>query len=201
MADLKVTGYSATDGYADNGITAVKLNTYGQNDGSVMFWVDYEEDGEKWYGWFNADWDVEYSDVELDPGEGVWFKSPNATIKLQSSGSVLNETLPVSLVAGSQLCPNPTPVVVTMADVAIEGYSETDGYADNGITAVKLNTYGQNDGSVMFWVDYEEDGEVWYGWYNADWDVEYSDVELEPGESVWLKSPSATLTVVWPKAI
>ena len=195
MADLTVTGYG--DEYADNGITCCKLDTFGRTI-TLMYWADYSEAGDTWYGWYNADWDVEYKDVTLAPGEGVWFKSPNANYKLVSSGEVLNETLPVTLIAGSQLCPNATPVTLKMSQVWMAGYG--DEYADNGITCCKLDTFGRTI-TLMYWADYSEAGDTWYGWYNADWDVEYKNEELAPGESVWLKSPTAGWTVNWPSPL
>ena len=196
MADLKVTGY--TGSYENGGITAVKLNTYGQNDGPTMFWVDadYGTDG-VWYGWYDSEWSNDYNSVPLKQGEGVWFKC-DGNKKITSSGEVIQDSVPVKLIQGSQLTPNPTPVTVKMGQVIIDGYG--DSYEDGGITAVKLNTYGQNDGPMMIWVDadYGTDG-VWFGWYDSEWGGDYNtSVSLVPGESLWLKSPAANLNVVWP---
>lgn len=195
MGDITVTGYG--DSYGDNGIDCCKLDTFGRSQ-AKMFWVDYTEGNETWYGWYNDDWSVCYNDVELQPGEGVWFKSPNAAYKVQSSGAVLKETLPVTLIKGNQLCPNPTPVVVSMGNVWMTGYG--DSYADNGIDCCKLDTFGRSQ-TKMFWADYTEGNDAWYGWYNDDWSTSYNDVELQPGESVWLKSPSASYLLNWPKAL
>lgn len=200
MADLQVTGYG--DSYEDQNIQAVKLDTYGRDTGTKMYWVDadYGSDG-VWYGWYNDGWDVDLNSTPLASGEGVWFMSPNTDIKIQSSGEVNNEVIPVTLVAGYQLCPNATPTTVKMNKAYMNGYGE--GYEDQNIQAVKLDTFGRDSGDKMYWVDadYGSDG-VWYGWYNDGWDVELGEnTTLEPGEAVWLTSPTAGWTLNWPSPL
>lgn len=193
MGDLSVSGYG--DEYADNGINCCKLNISGESL-TTMYWVDYSEDGETWKGWYNDDWSISYNEsVLLAPGEGLWFNSPSEDCKVVSAGQVANESIPVTLVYGNQLCPNPTPVQVAIEKAWISGYG--DEYADNGINCCKLNISGESL-TMMYWVDYSEDGETWYGWYNDDWSIEYNKtVTLNPGESIWLNSPADGWILNW----
>lgn len=195
MADIQVTGYG--DSYEDGQVYCGKLDTFGRTI-TRMFWVDYSEGEHSWYGWYDGDWEVEYNDVKLAPGEGLWFTSPSETIKIQTSGQVLAETLPVVLDAGNQLCPNPTPVTVDMGSVFVAGYG--DSYEDGQIYCGKLDTFGRTI-TRMFWVDYSEGEDSWYGWYDGDWEAEYNDETIAAGEALWFTSPTAGWTLNWPSPI
>ena len=195
MGDITVTGYG--DSYVDGGINCCKLDIYGRSL-TKMFWIDYTEGDDSWYGWYDIEGTTCYNDVALQPGEGIWFMSPNAEIKIMSSGAVLSETLPVTLVYGNQLCPNPTPIAVQMGTTWMTGYG--DSYVDGGINCCKLDIYGRSL-TKMFWIDYTEGDDSWYGWYDVEGETSYNDVELQPGESVWLMSPSASYLLNWPKAL
>ena len=85
-----------------------------------------------------------------------------------------------------------------MGDITVTGYGAS--YGDNSIYCCKLDTYGRSQ-TLMFWADYTEGNDTWYGWYNTEWDTEYNDVELQPGEGVWFYSPSASYLLNWPKAL
>lgn len=72
MGDSWISGYSAEEGYYDNGVYCSKLDIYGRSV-TQMIWVDYSEEGEgEWYGWYNDD--VPSCDrLTLDKfEEGLW---------------------------------------------------------------------------------------------------------------------------------
>ena len=195
MGDIVVTGYG--DSYVDGGIYCCKLDIFGRSL-TQMFWIDFTDGDDSWYGWYDIEGTTCYNDVALQPGEGIWFTSPNTEIKIMSSGAVLSETLPVALVYGNQLCPNPTPIAVQMGTTWMTGCG--DSYVDGGIYCCKLDIFGRSQ-TLMFWIDYTEGNDSWYGWYDIDGATSYNDVELQPGESVWLMSPSASYLLNWPKAL
>lgn len=197
MKDITVNGYDPEEGYADDEIYCCKLNTFGQS-GTLMYWVDYKEDESTWYGWYYDGWDDSAEDVPLAAGEGLWFSSPSEDYKIQNAGQVLSETLPVALISGNMLCPNPTPIQIGMNQTWITGYGD-EGYADDEIYCCKLNTFGQS-GTLMYWVDYQEDETTWYGWYYDGWEVACDEVSLTPGESLWVSAPSEDLYMNWPSA-
>lgn len=59
--------------------------------------------------------------------------------------------------------------------------------------AKQLNGFGVG-GTAYSWCDFEEDGEVYYGWYDEDMN-EYNDLELSPGEGLWIYSPSTDMSI------
>ena len=93
----------------------------------------------------------------------------------------------------------------TMADIKIGGYGD-EGYDAGQITCCKLDIYGRS-GTMMMWYDipaYEEEGETfgpWYGWYDANGEIDYNGEALAPGESIWLTSPNAELNLNWPNPL
>ena len=212
MSDVVVTGY--TGEYLDGQIYCGKLDNYGRTI-TRMYWLDSEEytdpdTSEHWdaqYGWWDADGEVEYNDVSLSAGEGLWMTFPSTTYKVQTSGKVISESLPVTLVAGNQLLSNPTPVTLKMGQVWVTGY--TGEYLDGQIYCGKLDNYGRTI-TRMYWLDSEEytdpdTSEHWdaqYGWWDADGEVEYNNTEtLAPGQAVWFTSPSAAYTLNWPNPL
>ena len=199
LGNLKVVGYKAEDGYADFEVVAKKLDGYGVG-GTSYFWCDFEEEGETYYGWYDADMN-DYNGEDVVIGEGLWVYSPDASFKLQSSGAVPSSDIAVALRGGSQakLVANPMPTTLALADISITGYASEDGYGSFEIVAKKLDGYGVG-GTSYFWCDFEEEGETYYGWYDEDMN-DYNDVELAAGESLWIYSPSTDFSVVFPAPV
>ena len=196
LSSLTVTGYG--DYYIDAGIYAQKLDGYGRS-GDNYYWFDIDDpEVGTLYGWYNDEGSIEYNNVELKLGEGLWIYSPNAAFKVQSAGQVKATSTPVELLGGSlaKMVVNPTPVTLDLGDVTISGYG--DYYVDAGIYAQKLDGYGRS-GDNYYWFDID-DPEVGtlYGWYNDEGSVDYNAVDLEPGEGLWIYSPSASYSVVFP---
>ena len=198
LGDLKVTGYG-DEGYADNMIIVQTLTSNGKTK-DKYYWADYTEEGETWFGWYNSDWDACYNDVPLAPGEGLWIQSPSSEISIQNAGSVPNEDLPVNLVAGGfKLIANPMPASIDLGLISVSGYG--DEYADNMIVAQTLTTNGKAD-AKYYWVDYSEEGETWYGWYNTEWDIDYNAEPLAAGAGLWVQAPEGSvLTITFPSPI
>ena len=199
LADLTVTGYDTTEGYADFGIVAKKLDGFGVG-GTEYCWCDFEEDGETYKGWYDGDMN-EYNDVELAPGEGLWIYSPSTDFKIQSSGAVPKTSIAVALRGGGQakMVANPMPTTLTLSQITVSGYNTEDGYADFGIVAKKLNGFGVG-GTEYCWCDFEEDGDTYYGWFDGDMN-EYNDIEVAAGEGLWIYSPSTSFSVVFPSPL
>ncbi len=82
---------------------------------------------------------------------------------------------------------------LTLSDIKIIGYASTDGYADFEINAKQLDGFGRG-GTAYFWCDFEEEGDTYYGWYDNDMNC-YNDLELAPGEGLWIYSPSTDFKV------
>ena len=210
MADIAVTGYEGE--YYENGIYCNKLDTFGRTSGDIMYWLDlaeYDDGTTVWpaqYGWWSGDGAADYNGTSLEAGEGLWLTMPNNTLKIQTSGQVLSESLPVVLVQGKQLCPNPTPVELALGQAWITGYEGE--YYENGIYCNKLDTFGRTSGDIMYWLDlaeYDDGTTIWpaqYGWWSGDGATDYSETAtLNPGEAVWLTSPDATKVLNWPNPL
>ena len=200
LGDILITGYSASDGYADFDVQAKQLNGYGVG-GTTYYWCDFEEEGETYKGWYDEDMN-EYNDLPLVPGEGLWIYSPSTDFKIQSSGAVPKTSISVALRGSGQakMVSNPMPATLTLGQISISGYSAEDGYADFDVQAKKLNGYGVG-GITYYWCDFEEEGDVYYGWYDEDMNDYNDDVEVVAGEGLWIYSPSTAFSVVFPSPL
>lgn len=196
LGDVIVTGYDTNEGYAAFQIQAKQLNGYGVG-GTTYYWCDFEEEGDVYKGWYDEDMN-EYNDLALAPGEGLWIYSPSTSYMIQSSGAVPTSSISVVLRGGGQakMVSNPMPATLNLGQITISGYDTTDGYADFQIQAKKLNGYGVG-GTTYYFCDFEEEGDVYFGWYDEDMN-DYNDVEVTAGEGLWVYSPSATYSVVFP---
>ena len=77
---------------------------------------------------------------------------------------------------------------LTLGDISVVGYDPEEGYADFEIIAQELNGFGRTLSNYSY-CDFEEDGEVYKGWYDEDMNC-FNDLELKPGEGLWMYSPS-----------
>ena len=191
LQDLVVTGYEG-DCYGD--VSIQELDSAGRSiDGRKWFWYDAEEDG--YYGWYNEEEECP-TDVTLAPGEGLYVSAPNESYSLQSAGQVPTSDIAVQLRYGNKHCVNPTPVAIninsTTDGVWVSGY-EGDCYGD--VSMQKLDNAGRSiDGEKWFWYDAEGDG--YYGWYNEN--EETPEVNIAPGESVYVTAPSTAYFINFP---
>ena len=78
----------------------------------------------------------------------------------------------------------------TLSDIGVTGYDTTEGYADFEVEAKQLDGAGRG-GTGYCWCDFEEDGVTYKGWFDGDMN-EYNDLELAPGEGLWVYSPSTS---------
>ena len=187
LSDLTVIGYG-DEGYAGNMIVAQTLTANGKTN-AKYYWVDYSEDGDSWYGWYNSDWDKCYNGETLNPGDGLWIQSPSEGISLQNAGAVSATDIAVTLVSdGFKLVVNPMPATTTLENVTVSGYGEV--YADNMIVAQTLTANGKTD-AKYYWVDYSEEGDTWFGWYDIGWEKDCNKVDLAAGAGLWIQSPKA----------
>lgn len=207
LCDLTVTGYDREEGYDGGQISCGKLDTYGRSI-ARYYWFDtpeFEDEGEIFpacYGWYDDECSECFNEVPLSAGEGLWMKFPAGAFTVQSAGQVAQGTVMVNLINGNQLCSNPMPTIVEIGDAFITGYDPEEGYDGGQISCGKLDTYGRSI-ARYYWFDtpeFEDEGEVFpacYGWYNDDCTECFNDVELNPGEAVWLKSNNATYKLNW----
>ncbi len=187
FGDVKVTGYSGT--YEGGKIYARQLDAYGVG-GKKYYWWD---DGEI-LGWYDNEGEECYNEDPLPVGEGLWIYSPSVSFKLQSAGAVPKSPIEVTLRGSNtaKLVANPMPKTLTLGEITVTDGTD-NGYEGGKIYARKLDQYGRG-GTKYYWWD---DGET-VGWYDNEGVVSYNDVAVNPGEALWIYSPSTSYKMVFP---
>ena len=203
LANLTVVGYDTEEGYADMEIQAQQLTGGGATlNGMTYYWCDFEEDGVKYYGWYDENMN-DYNSLPLIPGEGWWIYSSSDNYKIQTAGAVSDKPITVPLLGGAQakLVSNPMPTSLDLGQVVIKGYNAEEGYADMEIQAQQLTGGGATlNGMTYYWCDFEEDGVTYYGWYDENMN-DYNSLELGSSEALWVYSPSSSLYVEFPSPL
>ena len=194
-----MTGYDAAEGYAAGQIQAKQLDGAGRG-GTTYYWCDFEEEGKVYKGWYDEDM-TDYNGLKLAPGEGLWVYSPSTDFKIQSSGAVPTSAISVILRGNgaAKMVANPMPTTLTLSQVSVTGYDTDAGYAGGQIQAKKLDGAGRG-GTTYYFCDFEEEGDTYFGWYDEDM-KDYNDVEVAPGEGLWIYSPSTDFSVVFPSPL
>ena len=195
ISDLSITGYSGS--YAEAEVQAKMLDGFGRG-GTTYYWYDFTEEGQTYLGWFGESGE-DYNDIEVAPGEGLWIYSPSTSFKLQSSGVVPKTPIAVALRGNGQakMVANPMPATLKLGSISITGYSGA--YAEAEVQAKKLDGFGRG-GTTYYWYDFTEEGVTYYGWYGENGE-DYNDVDVAPGEGLWVYSPSTSFSVVFPSPL
>ena len=208
LQDILPVGENVPNGL--DGVTFIqiqKLTAGAKTDGSIWFWMDYEE--EDWltgetitkYGWYDM-LGTELSTMTFKPGEGFWAKFPTgSSASFQYAGQVPDKDVYTTVNNGNTAMGNPFPYSLEIVGATEMGITPVGENVPNGLDGVtfiqfqKLTADAKTDGSIWFWMDYEEEdwltGETItkYGWYDMLGTVE-CDVTLNPGEGIWVKSPA-----------
>ena len=179
---------------ATDGVTTIQvLDTAGQMAG-IYYWYNEFIDGTTTYpaGWFDASGAVP-AEIELAPGEAVFFNTNEEGVTIRSAGEVPGEiSHPVS---GYMMLGNGSPVTIDVDDMAVEG-------ATDGVTTIQvLDSAGQMAG-IYYWYNEFIDGTTTYpaGWFDAS-GAESANFSLDPGEAVFFNSNESGVTVTIPSAL
>ncbi len=87
---------------------------------------------------------------------------------------------------------------MTLGNLTVVGYNAEEGYAEYEVQAQQLTGGGATlNGMTYYWCDFEEEGVTYYGWYDENMN-DYNSLSLEPGESLWVYSPSTSFYVEFP---
>ena len=213
LGDLKITGYEDPEGpfggvYYDAGVSVSKINEFGVNYKDLYWW---DVDGFKgWYEEGDPSEDTCANDTPYAAGETLWIQvSQDEAVgfRLVSSGEVSMNGIAVTLAKGAQFLNSACPRTATMGEIRISGYEDPDGYFggvyyDAGVSASKINEFGVNYKDVYWW-----DVDDFYGWYeegDPSPDTEVNDMELAPGEGLWVQvsqDEAVGFTMILPPAI
>ena len=195
-ADIQVTGYTGEISGTD--INMKKLDSAGRGVGKVAFWLDCVDEGDKYYGWYDEDWES-LNATTLSSGEGLWVYCNNDTYQLQSSGQVPGAAVAVSMPAsGAKLIVNPMPAPLTYGDITVTGY--TGEISGTDINMKKLDSAGRGTGKVAFWLDCIDEGDTYYGWYDEDWES-LNNTPLAIGEALWVYCNDSTKMMNFPSPV
>ena len=206
LGDLKITGYNKAQG-AGGVLYCQLLDGAGRSKGIDYWWYEdgVKGDGDEavdwWYGWYDANAEIPYNDVELLPGDGVWIFSTSTDFKVQGAGEVPPGPVQIALPNGgnAKLVINPMPCDLTFGDMWIDGYSKEQG-AGGVLYCQLLDGAGRSKGTDYWWYDdgVKGDGDEavdwWYGWYDANAEIPYNSLPLPAGTGVWMFSTSTDFT-------
>jgi len=251
LTDISITGYTLeniNDSF-EGSISAMKLDGNGKTvedeGGTAIMWQwadwieaeDEEADPQvpvRKTGWMNDlgflggvdDDGNPIPDVPLAMGEAVWINSDSASWKVQCSGQVYDQAVPITLLEnGSKFCANPCPMNITLSKTFITGYTleNINDSFEGSISAMKLDGNGKTvedeGGTAIMWQwadwieaeDEEADPQIPVrktGWMNDlgflggvdDDGNPIPDVPLAIGEGVWVNSDSTSWQFVFPSA-
>ena len=226
LSELKVTGYEKSVYYLTEelGFTAtfqrrasngMPYATYG--------WTDSTDDMATWNGgkWINVvtgeDITAE-NDVEFNPGDGLWFSTPDLQdctgFSLTTSGTVLKGDQAFELNAGGKIgVANMMPVPVKLSEIEIHGYENSTYYLTEELgftmTMQSLKSNGMPQ-ATYGWADSTEDMANWNGgkWINVTTGEDITsekDVTVAAGEGFWASCPDLQdcekFTFVVPQAL
>ena len=191
-----------------------KLTASGATDGSILYWRDGTFKSGKqtvtFHGWY-ADGVTTPADVSLAAGQAVWLFVPaGADCSFTMSGEVPNGDIYMALNQNNTAVCNPQPSEMDIQDVephAAEGVSVPNGATINTTECLylqKLTASGATAGAILYWRDGTfKSGKqtvTFHGWY-ADGVTTPADVSLAAGEGLWVFSPTAGISLVFPSAL
>ena len=210
LSELKVAGYENNEYYLTEEYAFVATFQIRKSNGmpdAEYQWYDTTDDGEKWNGgvWSNFVTGEEITpenDVELNPGDALWFDSPefqgSTGFYLTSAGAVLrgDQAFPLKDGAKCAVC-NMLPAPTTLSKIEIQGYEDNEYYLTEEyafvLTMQSLKSNGMPDAEYQ-WYDTTDDGENWNGgvWSNfvtGDEITPSNDVTIGAGEGFWVDPP------------
>ncbi len=190
LNSIKVVGYDPESG-TEAEVQVQPLDNRGKGG---MTYSYYDVPGEL-TGWLDGnDEPVEDGTVILAPGEGLWVSAPNASLSLQTAGSVPLAKYGVLLRQGNKMVVNSSPVAIDLTKIDVSGYNAEDG-TEADVQAQTLDNRGKGGMTYSF---YDVPGEL-FGWLDGnDEPVEEGAVMIQPGEGLWVSSPNATFQLELP---
>lgn len=210
LSELKVVGYEKSQYYLTEELGFSASFQRRASNGmpyATYAWTDSTDDMETWNGgkWINLATTQEITsenDVTLNPGDGLWFTTPDlrdcTAFSLVSKGAVLTGSQAFELNAGGKIAVvNMMPAAIKLSQVEIQGYENSEYYLTEelGFTMSMQSLMSNGMPKATYaWTDSTDDMATWNGgkWINlstgADITTE-SDVTVEAGEGFWATCP------------
>lgn len=186
------------DNFVVKGATDGKTNIQVlDSDGKVVgdyYWYNEFVDGDTTYpaGWFDAS-GAEPADIQLNPGEAVFFYSEESGITILSAGEVPGEI--THDVVGFAMLGNGSPVKIDVDSMKVTG--ATDGKTNIQVLDAEGKVVGD-----YYWYNEFVDGDTTYpaGWFDAS-GAEPAGIQLEAGEAVLFYSEETGIKTTVPAAL
>ena len=224
LSELKVTGYEKSDYYLGEMAFAASFQRRASNGMpyATYMWADESLDMENWEGgkWVDTDTGNDITtenDVLLNPGDGLWFTTPDlqdcTAFSLTSAGAVLVGDQAFELNAGGKIgVANMLPAPTTLSKIEIQGYEDSEYYLGEMAFAMSMQSLMSNGmpQATYMWADESLDMENWEGgkWVDTDTGSDITtdnDVTIAAGEGFWATAPDlqdcTSFTFVIPKVL
>jgi hypothetical protein len=166
--------------------------------GDVYYWWPADPSDPVTYpaGWFSGS-GAELPAVELNPGEAIFFSTKKAGVSLTASGQV-TQSASANIPIGSSLIGNFTPSKCNLSDVMLGGTP----VKDLVVTIQVLNPTTGSFSDVYYWWNADPSDPLTYpaGWFSGS-GADLDEVELNPGDSVFINCPVEGVTLNFPKVL
>ena len=217
VQNIVPTGASVPNGETLSTSTCIylqKLTPAGGTDGDILYWRDGSfKQGKKtvdFHGWY-ADGATTPATTTLTTGQAVWLYVPaGAIVAFTMSGEVPSGDVYMALNQNNTAVCNPQPATISLQSVvpaAASGYEVPNGSAISTATCLylqKLTSAGGTAGDILYWRNgtFKQGKKTvdFCGWY-ADGATTTAEVSLNPGEGLWVFSPSAGLSLSFPTVL
>ena len=222
LSQVKVDGYKNHSSFqalgTDGQFCFYFLNDAGGTPDDQFYTWYHGCDAGEWYddgkGWYDGDGNMigtDVPDVELTPGDAVYFLAPNPdkddqekpteTFTFGDAGQVLTQDQSYPLIPGVNVVGNMMPMTQKLSEVTISGYENHASFqalgTDGQFCFYFLNDAGGTpDDQFYTWYHGCDNGE-WYddgkGWYDGDGNLigtDVEDIDLKGGQGIYLIAPN-----------
>lgn len=218
VSGITINGYQEDTGFYENTDFSCSFNLL-DNAGRTLTGKDnvfsyddiFDWDSNSFLGgsWSNNGTQIvpgDENDFELEAGQAVWIQIPandgEHVFTFGTAGEVIQAEVPFPLVTGGNGVGNPMAVGVWVSDLVISGYQEDAGFYENTDFSCSFNLL-DNAGRTLTGkdnvftyddtFDWDSDsflGGVWSNNGSAITPHDEGDIQLNPGQGVWLQCPA-----------
>ena len=161
------------------------------------FWLNEYIDGDTVYpaGWFTDASGAYSAEINLKPGQAVFFNTGSSTAKAMSAGQVPG-VITIDLDRGYSMIGNASPVAVAIDEITLQG-------VDDGDATVQVVNPDGSWGTQGFWLNEYVDGDTIYpaGWFTDASGAYPAEITLQPGQSVFFNTGATGAKATIPSAL
>ena len=157
--------------------------------GTQGFW--FNAWGDLPAGWCTDMLGTTPAEINLKPGQAVFFKTTSNTAKAMTAGQVAG-TITIELDSGYSMIGNATPVAISIDEILLEGVNDCD-------ATVQIVNADGSWGTQGFW--FNAWGDLPAGWCTDMLGTTPAEITLEPGQSVFFKTTATGAKATIPSAL